>query len=155
MERLTERIDNVPDGESGVWVKNHDYISAAIKLAEYEDLEELIGIPLEELARIFRQHIPDGCQHPKKAIVLTDGDVDKWRKYKDLEEQGRLVLLPCKDVYFIVDINNPKYSMVMKRSIRELAIYEIENIDKENCKYFSIEEKAEAKLKELRGGENE
>lgn len=50
MERLTERIDNVPDGESGVWVKNHDYISVAIKLAEYEDLEEqgrLIKIPLE------------------------------------------------------------------------------------------------------------
>lgn len=48
MERLTERIDNVPDGESGVWVKNHDYISAAIKLAEYEDLEEqgrLIKLP--------------------------------------------------------------------------------------------------------------
>ena len=48
MERLTERIDNVPDGESGVWVKNHDYISAAIKLAGYEDLEEqgrLIKLP--------------------------------------------------------------------------------------------------------------
>lgn len=40
MERLTERIDNVPDGESGVWVKQHDYISAAEKLADYEDLEE-------------------------------------------------------------------------------------------------------------------
>ncbi len=58
MERLTERIDNVPDGESGVWVKEHDYVSAAEKLAEYEDLEE----------------------------------------------QGRLVKLPCKigdDVYFV------------------------------------------------------
>ena len=40
MERLTERIDNVPDGESGVWVKQHDYISAAEKLADYEDAEE-------------------------------------------------------------------------------------------------------------------
>lgn len=58
----------------------------------------------------------------------------------------------CKDVYHIVDINNPKYAMVMKRPIRELAIYEIEDIDKENCKYFSTEEKAEAKLKELRCG---
>lgn len=56
-------------------------------------------------------------------------------------------------MYYIVDINNPKYAMVMKRPIRELAIYEIESIDKENCKYFSTEEKAEAKLKELRGGE--
>ena len=48
MERLTERIDNVPDGESGVWVKEHDYVSAAEKLAEYEDLEEqgmLIKLP--------------------------------------------------------------------------------------------------------------
>ena len=81
--------------------------------------------------------------------------IEKLGKYEDLEEQGRLVKLPCKDAYYIVDINNPKYAMVMKRPIRELAIYEIEDIDKENCKYFSTEEKAEAKLKELRGGENE
>ena len=72
------------------------------------------------------------------------------KKYEGLEEQGRLIKLPCKDVYFIIDINNPKYAMVMKRPIRELGIYEIEDIDKENCKYFSTEEKAEAKLKKLR-----
>lgn len=75
------------------------------------------------------------------------------KNYEDLEEQDKLVKLPCKDVYFIVDINNPKYAMVMKRPIEELAIYEIEDIDKENCKYFSTEEKAEARLKELRGEE--
>lgn len=79
----------------------------------------------------------------------------KLKDYEDLEEQGRLVILPCKYVYYIVDINNPKYAMVMKRPIRELAIYEIEDIDKENCKYFSTKGKAEEKLKELRGGENE
>lgn len=54
-------------------------------------------------------------------------------------------------MYYIVDINNPKYAMVMKRPIRELAIYEIEDIDKENCKYFFTKEKAKARLKELRG----
>lgn len=54
-------------------------------------------------------------------------------------------------MYYIVDINNPKYVMVMKRPIRELAIYEIEDIDKENCKYFFTKEKAKARLKELRG----
>lgn len=73
------------------------------------------------------------------------------KDYEDLEEQEKLVKLPCKYVYYIVDINNPKYAMVMKKPIRELAIYEIESIDKENCKYFSTEKKAEAKLKELRG----
>ena len=79
----------------------------------------------------------------------------KLKDYEDLEEQGRLIKLPMKYVYFIVDANNPKYALVMKKSIRELAIYEIESIDKENCKYFSTEEKAKVKLKELRGGENE
>ena len=81
--------------------------------------------------------------------------LEKSNEYQQLEEQGRLLRLPCKDVYYIVDINNPKYAMVMKRPIRELAIYDIENIDKENCKYFSTEEKAEAKLKELRGEQND
>ena len=33
MERLTEKIDNVPDGESCVRVKEHDYVSDAITSA--------------------------------------------------------------------------------------------------------------------------
>lgn len=70
-------------------------INALEKLKEYRKLEELIGIPLKELAEILRQHIPDGCQHPKKAIILTDGDVDEWREYKTFEEQDRLIKLPC------------------------------------------------------------
>ena len=86
---------------------------------------------------------------------VTTSICEKLGKYEDLEEQGRLIKLPYKDVYFIVDANNPKYALVMRRSVRELTICEIESIDKENCKYFSTEEKAEAKLKELRGGENE
>ena len=75
----------------------------------------------------------------------------KLKEYEDLEEQGRLVILPCKDVYFIVDAKTPKYALVMKRSVRDLAIYEIEKVDKKNCKYFSTKEKAEARLKELKG----
>lgn len=93
----------------------------------------------------------------KEIPTLVD-NAEYWLKayfkltdYEDLEEQGRLVKLPCKDVYYIVDINNPRYAMVMKTSIRELRIYEIECIDKSGCKYFSTEEKAEERLKELRG----
>lgn len=86
----------------------------------------------------------------KGYITYYGQHIDKLAKYENLEEQGRLVILPCKDVYYIVDINNPRYAMVMRKSIRELAIYEIEDIDKENCKYFSTKEKAEARLKELR-----
>lgn len=66
------------------------------KLANCKELEEVTGIPLKELAEIFSQHIPDACQHPEKACVLTDGDVDKWRKYQQLDKHGRLIKLPCK-----------------------------------------------------------
>lgn len=48
MDRLTERMENAPDGESNVWIKNHDYIKASEKLADYEDLEEqglLVRLP--------------------------------------------------------------------------------------------------------------
>lgn len=43
MDRLTERID-IDESEygSGVWVKQHDYVGASVKLCEYEDLEELL-----------------------------------------------------------------------------------------------------------------
>ena len=39
MERLTERYTATgkPDGESDVWVYNHDYIATAERLADYED----------------------------------------------------------------------------------------------------------------------
>lgn len=80
--------------------------------------------------------------------------LEKSKEYQQLEEQGRLVKLPCDKVYYIVDKNNPKYAAVMSKSIRDLAVYEIENIDIDG-RYFSTEELAEAKLKELRGEENE
>ena len=51
MERLTERYGITPDGESDVWVKQHDYISAARKLCNYEDLEEqglLVRLPAND-----------------------------------------------------------------------------------------------------------
>lgn len=89
-------------------------------------------------------------EHEQLAEWLT-----QLKEYQQLEEQGRLVILPCKYVYYIVDINNPKYAKVAKRFIKVLAIYDIESIDKENCKYFSTKEKAEERLKELRGEENE
>lgn len=89
------------------------------------------------------------CQPSEARKILNLAT--KLKDYEDAEEQGRLVKLPCKDVYYIIDINNLRYAMVMKSSIRELTIYEIECIDKSGCKYFSTEEKAEARLKELRG----
>lgn len=56
MERLTERYDIAPDGESDVWVKQHDYISAARKLCDYEELEEqglLVRLPCKVGTEVF------------------------------------------------------------------------------------------------------
>ena len=75
MERLTN--SGTKEAKS-----NTTIIEICDKLSDYEDLEELIGIPLKELAEIFRQHIPDDCKYPQKVTVLTDDDVDKWREYK-------------------------------------------------------------------------
>ncbi len=118
----------------------------------------------QESAKKHRYHADFfDINNPMRAVCIKSAEdceqlaewLEKSKEYQHLEEQDRLVKLPCKDVYFVIDINNPKYAMVMKRPIRELAIYEIEDIDKENRKYFSTKEKAEAKLKELRGGKNE
>lgn len=79
--------------------------------------------------------------------------LEELKEYKALDEQDRLIKLPCKYVWRIVDTKSPNYAFTVKSPITELRIYEIEDIDKENCKYFSTEEKAEAKLKELRGEE--
>lgn len=69
MERLTERIDNIPDGEPGVWVKQHDYISAAHKLADYEDAEEqglLVKLPCKPGDTIY--YVADGKITEKHVI---------------------------------------------------------------------------------------
>ena len=69
MERLTERYDIAPDGESNVWVKQHDYISAAQKLCDYEDLEEqglLVRLP---------------CKVGTEVFIIFPG-IDHYTKYK-------------------------------------------------------------------------
>ena len=115
MERLTEWKD---DKKLLAKTKfSGDFGSANIlcKLAEYEDLEELIGVPLKEIAEIFRQNIPEDCKHPRKAIVLTDDDVDKWNEYKNAEEQGLMLRLPCgigADIYFIPSKTNYKLNIL-------------------------------------------
>lgn len=78
--------------------------------------------------------------------------MEKLADCEDLEEQGRLIKLPCDKVYYIIDKNNPKYAAVMSKTIRDLTVYEIENIDIDG-RYFSTKELAKAKLKELRGEE--
>lgn len=90
MERLTERYDVAPNGESDVWVKQHDYISAARKLAEYEDLEEqgllvrlpvLIGTKVYTIASMFDCVFDyDNCKATQKRKYEEDIQCEYERK---------------------------------------------------------------------------
>lgn len=88
MERLTTRDANCADPKVlyGVYVKNHDYISAANRLADYEDTErtpEEIDMD-HEAAEQLRQ-LCQGC------------DLDRLEELAEADKDGRLAVLLCKD----------------------------------------------------------
>jgi hypothetical protein len=78
MERLTERW-----GEDDVWVKDHDYVTAAYRLAAYEDT----GLTPEECARATE--IDD--------ILLDEYyPIGRMRELIKADKDGRVEVLPCK-----------------------------------------------------------
>ena len=87
MERLTTRDANCPDPKVlyGVYVKNHDYISAANRLADYEDTERTPEeIDMDHEAAEQLRHLCRNC------------DLDRLEKLVEADKDGRLVVLPCK-----------------------------------------------------------
>ena len=133
MERLTERIDNVPDGESGVWVKQHDYILAAEKLSDYEDAEEqglLIRLP---------------CKVGDTVYVVTS----PFNVFDDIEYDENM-----KDEVYEAYVSSvsfyksgEQYRIYAKATNHFIGVYFRE------CDFgktvFLTESKAEAKLKEM------
>jgi len=111
MERLTERYDVTPDGESDVWVKQHDYISAVRKLCDYEDLEEqglLVRLPCKVGDTVYR--VNAGAKQPIIPMTVSEihflcykneravrfdaiGKEDMGESCYRLEDIGRIVFL--------------------------------------------------------------
>lgn len=111
MERLTERYDITPDGESDIWVKQHDYISAARKLCDYEDLEEqglLVRLPCKVGDTVYR--VNAGAKQPIIPMTVSEihflcykneravrfdaiGKEDMGESCYRLEDIGRIVFL--------------------------------------------------------------
>lgn len=136
MERLTERIDNVPDGESGVWVKQHDYISVAEKLADYDDAEEqglLLRLPCGIGSDVYM--IPSKINYKLNILSLHS------ENNKVYHQKVSLITFTEKGWYMKCDKD------------REYAIERIlsEKMYKET--WFLSQEEAEAKLKEMEGAE--
>lgn len=113
---------------------------------------------------------------PRKCVYISDA-LKKLADYEDLEEQGRLVKLPCKvgdTVWQIMVVGvqgkNIKYgifkAIVLKISVDYQMNFLLSTITEVEKRYrnevtstaigdtmFFTKSEAEAKLKELRGGE--
>ena len=119
-----------------------------------------------------------GFQHCSKEdwenCQTIDDIIDKLADYEDLEEQGKLVILPCKIGDTIYEVSYENREFVIKEHIVKEFIYRTyrfprieiycenengflvcNNIGKLDECLFLTQAEAEAKLKELRGGENE
>lgn len=89
MERLTTRDANCADPKEiyGVRVKNHDYTSAANRLADYEDTgltpEEVLSMKLEWCAMM-------------DALNSIGGGYTRLRELAEADRDGRVVVRPCK-----------------------------------------------------------
>lgn len=107
MERLTERW-----GENDVWVKGHDYISAAHRLAAYEDTE-LTPAEVSALVKDWS----DLC-----TTIGECGGIDRLRELAEADKDGRVVVLPVKPV--LTPILSSMLYIIEDGEIYEDALYE-------------------------------
>ena len=103
MERLTERytVTGKPDGESDVWVHNHDYIATAERLADYEDtgltpeqIMELKEQDTEKAPEIHKNKSSSVYTCPRCNLVLINKDEKGWfcgKHYKFCPDCGQRI----------------------------------------------------------------
>lgn len=86
MERLSEHWG---EGHLDIWVKDHDYVSAAHRLAAYEDTglspESVEALKLSMMGKAISE------------ITEFNGlPIDRLRELAESDKAGRVVVLPCK-----------------------------------------------------------
>ena len=91
----------------------------------------------------------DKCIECGKEHEQLAGWLEELQRYKDLEEQGRLIELPCEKVYCIINYNSPKYAFIDSIPIETMLIYDLKHIDNGNI-FFSTKEKAKTRLEEVK-----
>ena len=103
------------------------------------------------------------CDIPPRECNYISNALEKLADYEDLEEQGRLIKLHCKvgDTVYVIVGKNISVQKIQRATIdsemkiefctkrRGFALFDIGKT------VFLTKSEAEAKLKELRGGENE
>lgn len=102
---------------------------------------------------------PSGLIHLKDNAEMTmNVAIKKLAEYEDLEEQNKLLKLPCAvgDTVYILRIDNVAYMMSNKR-VWEIVEerFEVRHFDCIGKTVFLTREEAEAALKELVRGKGE
>lgn len=141
----------------------------------YQQLEERLnkvygdcdGLLLRVVEMLEKHPCVDMANSTLKSRLLTDEDVDKWEEYKQSEEQGRLIKLPCKvgDTVYGISMGKIITLIVNEISIFYMKGEKIINVKCQNDDMFRnyietefgktvflTKSEAEAKLKKLRGG---
>ena len=120
------------------YVKEYEQIAEWLEeLKSYKDIGTL-----KELKELKENGAFTGLELAKLAIMQKE-----LKKYKDLEEQGLLVRLPCKvgtEVYYILGIPNKTPCTIDK------CVFELSDIDKIGESLFLTREETEKKLEELK-----
>ena len=120
------------------YVKEYEQIAEWLEeLKSYKDIGTL-----KELKELKENGTFTGLELTKLSIMQKE-----LKKYKDLEEQGLLVRLPCKvgtEVYYILGIPNKTPCTIDK------CVFKLSDIDKIGESLFLTREEAEKKLEEMK-----
>ncbi len=85
------------------------------------------------------------------------GWLEELQRYKDLEEQGRLIELPCKVGDYVYKIHNNDWKQFLRGGGRKLeiikSVFTYKDIPCIGTLVFLTKEEAEAKLAEMEGAE--
>lgn len=130
------------------------------KGSDWMKIDEVIE-NAEEKARVHEYHadflengnpMRDACLKSSKDCKQLAEWLMQLKEYQSLEEQGRLVKLPCKvgtDIYYILGIPNETPCTI------DSCVFELSDINKIGKTLFLTKSEAESKLKELIGEEDE
>lgn len=99
---------------------------ANMRLKHYEDLEESLEKSYGECDGLLETVVNHLAEHPEckmerteKSVLLTDQDAEKWKMWKAAEEEGKMLILPCKHgdiVYLALNVNYTK-SVAIKEPV--------------------------------------
>ena len=139
MERLTERWG---EGKLDVWVKDHDYVSAAHRLAAYEDT----GLTPEEVSALIKDW------SDLRTTIGECGGIDRLRGLAEADKDGRVVVLPCRagsTVYRLQYIEQTPGRFVVGVAEIKFALIWLEEFGKT---VFLTREEAEKALEAMKDG---